>query len=168
LKLIVATRNKDPKKIVEALNSLLGAEGLGIRIPHLEGEKIFESTKRKLDVPIGDAGDSHRLNKVNFSQPRVRTRSTITSSKILEGKGKEPDANSSPHISIVCESDFDTSKWHIARLSHKLNVKCYAQQQRTNIKCCAKIARRKKGIPAPTYRGRKIDYGSKREVVVDF
>jgi len=27
--------------------------------PHLEGEEIFGSTKRKLDVPIGNARDSH-------------------------------------------------------------------------------------------------------------
>ncbi len=36
------------------------------------------------------------------------------------------------------------------------------------MKCTAKIARGRKGTPAPTYRGRKEDYGSKREVVADF
>jgi len=79
LKLRAAKQSGDPKKMVEALNTLPGAEGVGSRIPHLEGEEIFGSTKRKLDVPIGDARDSHRLDKVNFSQPRVRTRSTTTS-----------------------------------------------------------------------------------------
>jgi hypothetical protein len=168
LKLRAATRSRDPKKIAEALNTLPGAEGFGNRVPHLEGEEIFGSTKRKLDVPIGDAGDSHRPDKVNFSQPRVRTRSTTTSSEILEGKGKQIDANSSPHVTVACESDCDTSKWHIARISHKSNAKCHAQQQGSNIKCTAKIARGKKGTPAPTYQGRKVDYGSKREVVADF
>ncbi len=72
------------------MNTLLGVEGVGTRIPHLEGEEIFGSTKRKLDVPIGDAGDSHRPDKVNFSQPRVRTRSTTTSIESSEDKGKQP------------------------------------------------------------------------------
>ena len=76
LRLRTARRSGDPKKIAEALNTLLGAEGVGTRIPHLEGEETFGSTKRKLDVPIGDAGDSHRLEKINFSQPRVRMRTT--------------------------------------------------------------------------------------------
>jgi hypothetical protein len=168
LKLRAATRSKDPKKIAEALNTLPGAEGLGSRIPHLEGEEIFGSTKRKLDVPIGDAGDSHRPDKVNFSQPRVRTRSTMLLSNSLDGKGKELQGNSSLHVTVACESDCDTSKWHIARISHKSNSKCHAQQRGSNMKCTARIARGKNGTPAPTYRGRKIEYGSKREVVVDF
>ena len=31
-----------------------------------------------------------------------------------------------------------------------------------------KIAKGKKGTAAPTYRGRKQEYGTKREVIVDF
>jgi len=71
LKLRAAQCSKEPKKIAEALNTLPGFESVGSRIPHLEGEEIFGSTKRKLDVPIGDGGDSHRPDKVKFSQPRV-------------------------------------------------------------------------------------------------
>jgi len=41
------------------LNILLGAKGVGIGVLHFEGEEIFRSTKRKLDVPISDVGDSH-------------------------------------------------------------------------------------------------------------
>ena len=76
LRLRAARRIRDPKKIAEALNTLPRVEGVGTRIPHLEGEETFGSTKRKLDMPIGDAGDSHRPDKINFSQPCVRTRST--------------------------------------------------------------------------------------------
>jgi hypothetical protein len=36
------------------------------------------------------------------------------------------------------------------------------------MKCTAKIARGQNGTPAPIYRGRKEDYGNKREVVADF
>ena len=168
LRLRAARRSGDPKKIAEALNTLPGAEGVGTRVPHLEGEEIFGSTKRKLDVPIGDAGDSHRPDKINFSQPRVRTRSNTSASQSSGDKGKEPQANASGHVTVAFESDCDTSKWHIARISHKSNARCQAQQQRSNIKCTSKIAKGKKGTPAPTYRGRKEEYGSKREVVVDF
>jgi len=76
--------------MAKALNTLFGAEGVGSRIPHLEGEEIFGSTKRKLDVPIGNCGDSHRPDKVNFSQPRVQTRSTATYVESWRGKINNP------------------------------------------------------------------------------
>ena len=168
LRLCAARRSGDPKKIAEALNTLPEAEGVGTRVPHLEGEETFGSTKRKLDVPIGDAGDSHRPDKINFSQPRVRTRSTRTVSRPSGDEGEEARTIPSRHVTVAFESDCDTSKWHIARISHKSNAKCQAQQQRSNIKCTSKIAKEKKGTPAPTYRGRKEEYGSKREVLADF
>ena len=68
LKLRAVRRSRCPKKIAEALNSLSEAQSMGSHVPHLEGEEIFGSTKRRLDVPIGDAGDLHRPDKVNFSQ----------------------------------------------------------------------------------------------------
>ena len=141
---------------------------MGTRIPHLEGEETFGSTKRKLDVFIGDAGDSHRPDKINFSQPRMRTRSTRTVSQPFGDEGEEARPNPSRHVTVAFESDCDTSKWNIARISHKSNARCQAQQQRSNIKCTSKIAKGKKGTPAPTYRSRKEEYGSKREVLVDF
>ena len=67
-----------------------------------------------------------------------------------------------------CDNDCDTSKWHIARISHKSNAKCSAQQRTLNMKCMSKIAKGQKGTAAPTYRGRKQEYGTKREVIVDF
>ena len=36
------------------------------------------------------------------------------------------------------------------------------------LKCISKIAKGKKGTLAPTYRGRKQEYGTKREIIVDF
>jgi len=60
---------------------------------HLEGEEIFGSIKRKLDIPIGDARDSYRLNKVNFFQPRVQTRSMKASEELLEVNGKWSEVN---------------------------------------------------------------------------
>ena len=77
-------------------------------------------------------------------------------------------ANPSRHVKVAFESDCNTSKWHIARISHKSNTRCQAQQHGSNIKCTSKIAKGKKGTRAPTYYGWKEEYGSKREVVADF
>ena len=168
MRLQAARRSGDPKKITEAPNSLPRAEGVRTRIPHLEGEETFRSTKRKLDVPIGDARDSHRPDKINFFQPQVRTRSTPSVPESSGDKGDEAQANPSQHVMVAFERDCDTSKWHIARISHKSNARCQTQQHGSNIKCTSKIAKGKKGTPAPTYRGRKEEYGSKREVVANF
>jgi hypothetical protein len=50
LKLRAAKRSGDPKKIEEVLSQLLGVEVATTRIPYLEGEEIFGSTKPKLDL----------------------------------------------------------------------------------------------------------------------
>ena len=128
LRLRAARRSGDPKKIAQALNTLPGAEGVGTRIPHLEGEETFGSTKRKLDMPIGDAGDSHRPDKINFSQPRMRTRSTPSVSRSSGDKGEQAQPNRSRHVTVAFESDCDTLEWHIARISHKSNARCQVQQ----------------------------------------
>ena len=156
------------RRSVSALNSLPEAHGVGSRVPHLEGEEIFGSTKRRLDVPIGDARDLHRPDKVNFSQPRVRTRSTKVVEDSLEGNGPRTEDNLLQYVIRAFESDCDTSKWHIARISHKSNARCSAQQRTSNMKCMLMIAKGKKETAAPTYRGRKKEYGTKREVIVDF
>jgi hypothetical protein len=49
------------------MSQLLPKEEVTTQISHLEGKEIFGSTKRKLDLPPSDDGDSHRPNKVNFS-----------------------------------------------------------------------------------------------------
>jgi len=66
LKLRVVRESRCPKKNVEALNTLSRIEGVGTKAPHLKGEEIFGSTKRKLDIPIGDVGDSHRPKQSQF------------------------------------------------------------------------------------------------------
>ncbi len=128
LKLRGARRSGDPKKIAEALNVLPGAADVGTRVPHLEGEEIFGSSKRKLDLPIGSDGDSHRPDKVNFFQPRVMTRSTHTHVEASDSFDKLRNSENVLHVTTALESDCDTLQWHIARLSHKSSCKCHAQQ----------------------------------------
>jgi hypothetical protein len=66
LKLRATRRSGDPMKIEETLSQFPRVEVATTRIPHLECKEIFGSTKRKLNLPLGDDGDSHRPNKVNF------------------------------------------------------------------------------------------------------
>jgi hypothetical protein len=55
---------------------LLGAELFYTHAPHMVGEEVFGSQKRKADVPLGFEGESYRPDKVNFSRPRIATRSS--------------------------------------------------------------------------------------------
>ena len=48
--------------------------GVNTRVPHLERETIFGSTKRKLNLPLGGDGNSHRHDRVNFVVPRFDKR----------------------------------------------------------------------------------------------
>jgi hypothetical protein len=115
LKLRAARRSGDPKKIDEALNQLPGVEVATTQIPHLEGKEILGSTKRKLDLPPGDDGDSHRPDKVNFSQPRVQTRSKTAHTEFVGASVAGADKDELPHVTTALESDCDMSQWHIAR-----------------------------------------------------
>jgi hypothetical protein len=165
LKLRAARGSGDPKKIEEALSQLPGVEVATTRIPHLEGEEIFGSTKRKLDLPPGDDGDSHRPDKVNFSQPRVQTRSRTAHIEVAGASVAGADEDELPHVTTTLESDCNMSQWHIARILHRSSCKCHAQQAATNVKCTARIAKGSKGTPAPAYRGRRTEYGGNKKIV---
>jgi hypothetical protein len=71
-----AERTGDPKVLNVAMAKLPGAELFCTRAPHMAGEEVFGSQKRKADVPLGFEGESHRPDKVNFSRPRIATRSS--------------------------------------------------------------------------------------------
>jgi hypothetical protein len=47
-----------------------------IKIFHLEGQKVFGSTKRRVDIALGSQGDSHRHDHVNFSRLKVNAMSS--------------------------------------------------------------------------------------------
>ena len=168
LRLMVARRSGDPKKIEEALSQLPGAKVATTQISHLEGKEIFGNTKRKLDLLLGDDGDSHRPDKVNFSQPRVQTKSRTAYTDFAAASVAGADKDKLPHVTTVLEFDYDMSQWHIARISHRSSCKCHVQQAATNVKCTARIAKGSKGTPAPTYRGRRTEYNGNREIVTDF
>jgi hypothetical protein len=167
LKLRAAKHSGNPKKIEEALSQLPGVEVATTQIPHLEGEEIFGSMKRKLDLPPGDDGDSHRLDKVNFLHPQVQTMSRTAHTEVAGASVAGADKDELLHATTALKSNCDMSQWHIARISHKSSCKCHAQQVATNVKCSARIAKGSKGTPTPTYRRRKTQYGGTKVIVTD-
>ena len=59
LQLCLAARTRNSRRMVKLLDHVVVEAGLNRRVPHLEGETIFGSAKRKLDLPLGDDNDSH-------------------------------------------------------------------------------------------------------------
>jgi hypothetical protein len=55
----IVEQTGDPKGLYVAIAKLHGAEFFCIREPHLAGEEVFSSQKRKDDVPLGFEGESH-------------------------------------------------------------------------------------------------------------
>ena len=121
-----------------------------------------------MDLLLSDDGDSHRLDKVSFSQPRVQTRSKTAHTEFEVVYVAGVDKDELPHVTATLESDCDMSQWHIARIFHRSSCKCHAQKKATNVKCTAWFAKGSKGTPAPTYRGRRTQYGGSKVIVTEF
>ena len=71
LQLRLAAWNGNSRRVVKLMEEVTIVAGVNTRIPHLEGDTIFGSTKRKLNLPLGDDSDSHRHNRVNSSVPKL-------------------------------------------------------------------------------------------------
>ena len=169
LRLRRAQKSGIPKRLADATEHFHDAPQLLSREPHREGEELFGSTKRKLNQPIGSEYDSHRPDKVNFSQPRLSTRNTRArkepdpepeDSPPSRVQAAPPSPVSSPdenrsrhHVTAVEETDVDESMWHLVRLPKGSAKACFAQQARTNKKCTARLIRGKKATIVPCYWG---------------
>ena len=151
-------RSGNPKALHAAMAKLPGASDFCTREPHLEGEEVFGSLKRKLDLPPGCDEDSHRPDKINFSRPRVQTRQGSSSHLEDASPGVEVHAETDEdqhaareevetvvvapprvHVTAVQETACDETDWHIARLPKASAKACFAQQAITKKKCTAKI-----------------------------
>jgi hypothetical protein len=71
-----ALRSGNPKALNVVMAKMPGVEEFCTRESHFEGEEVFGSQKRKADLPLGSKHESHKPDRVNFSRPRVRMRST--------------------------------------------------------------------------------------------
>jgi hypothetical protein len=149
---------------------LPGADQFYTLKPHLVGEKAFGSQKRKADVPLGFEGLSHWLNKVNFSHPRIVTRSaranhtSYSLSYVVEElssylqEDQAPNNLSTmanvgrpPHVTAIQETTCKETEWHIARLPKTLSKACFAQQAITKKKCTSKIVQGNRSTATSTY-----------------
>ena len=187
----VAHRTGNPKVLAEAISNIRGVQDFVSREPHLEGEEVFGSQKRKADMPLGCEHDSHRPDKVNFSRPRVRIRSsmaptTSTAPIAIEDdmsfrahadvmetmpseESQELPQNSHPmHVTGIQETDCDDQAWHISRLPKSSAKACFAQQAVTKKKCTARIVRNNVATAAPTYTGLMVNYKKNHNDVMQF
>ena len=146
----------NPKVVADAISNIQVVQDFVTREPHLEGEEVFGSQKRKADMPLGCEQDSHRPNKVNFSRPHVRTRSVVAGTSttatapsdedisfradvdvmeiVPSGEHLERPQNRHPlHVTGIEESDCDEREWHISRLpkssANKLSRRRNAQPE---------------------------------------
>jgi hypothetical protein len=157
LKLRSATRFGDPKQIAQAVSDLSSDAGLNSRISHLEGESIFGSAKRKLDLPPGDDSDSHRHDRVNFTLPKLGRNMT---------PGQSRHRRSGPDISLVSPTTVafaasglpvfeldcaNPTTWRIQRI-HSSSA-CLCKGQLPGKRCNAKIAKYRQPTTAPTFTG---------------
>jgi hypothetical protein len=182
-----ARNTGDPRVLKEAMLDMPGADEFCIRDPHLEGEEVFGSTKRKPDLPLGDDGESHRPDTVNYSRPRGLKRAALERVASLpviaeEEESEAPEVIASPvipssppvleggiqHITAVQESTVNERLWHIARLSKTSAKLCWAMRAVTKKKCDAKIVRNSTNTPAPTYTGEWLNVRLGREISEQF
>jgi hypothetical protein len=182
-----AERTGDPKVLNVAMAKLLGAELFCTCAPHMAGEEVFGSQKRKADVPLGFEGESHRSEKVNFSYPRIATRSSranhasrslldvveelspeLQEDQAPNNLGTAVDVGRPGHVIAVHETACKETEWHIARLPKTSAKACFAQQAITKKKCEAKIVQGNKPTAAPTYTGIMQNAHKKRPEVIEF
>jgi hypothetical protein len=156
LRLRSATRSSDPRKIARAVGELSADAGLNSRVPHLKGEFIFGSAKRKLDLPPRDDSDSHRHDRVNFTLPKIGRKMTLGQSR----RRRVLDESTSDAQVIVAftrgllpvrESEWDPMSWQIERVSPISTAKYKGHHN--GKRCGAKIAKYRRAIPCPTFKG---------------
>ena len=142
-------------------------------------------------MPLDCEQDSHRPDKVNFSCPHVRTRSSVASSSTLAGGAIEDgisfptgmdDMETMPseehqdrprnhhpmHVTRTQETDCNEREWHISRLPKSSTKACFAQQVVTKKKCTAGIVRNNVATATPTYTGLMVNYKKNRNDVMQF
>ena len=170
LKLRTASRSGNSKKVAQILVQLSTETKMNSRIPHLEGESIFGTAKRKLDLPPGDESDSHRHDRVNFTLPKLGRGMSPSQSRSL--RSPSPIAGMPPsHVAssidkqppsqvpltilglpIVESSCINPMGWRIERISGSATDLCKGYTV-DGKRCNARMAKYKKATPAPTFTG---------------
>ena len=76
MRLWLASQSANPLRVVKVVDDISSDAGLNTRVLHLEGEKVFGSTKHKLDLPQGDESDSHRHRRVTYNVSKLSKRAS--------------------------------------------------------------------------------------------
>jgi hypothetical protein len=181
-----AARTGNSKQLHEAFLKMPGANEWCTRTPHLEGEEVFVSLKRKPDTAFGSELESHRPDKISISRPRVQTRSSRNSNnspppvvvpdsptatdeeELILPTHKPTQQLDRYHVTAVEETTCNPSEWHIARLQKTSAKACFAQQANTKKKCIARIVQDGKSTAAPTYTGLMDNYKKNRKESMQF
>ena len=98
----------------------------------MAGEEVFGSQKRKANVPLGFEGESHRPDKVNFSRPRIQTRSSrakhascnlpdvveelsldLQEDQVHNNQGTTTDVGRAGHVTSVHETACKETEWSL-------------------------------------------------------
>jgi hypothetical protein len=106
------------------------------REPHLVGEEVFNSHKRKVNVPLGYEAVLYQPDKVNFSHPRMATRfaraihASCNLADVVEDLSLNLQEDHVPnnlrttvevcrpsHVIAIQETTCDELQYHIERLS---------------------------------------------------
>ncbi len=150
LKLRRTSQYGDSFQMANTITKYTNRSSFTIKILHLEGQKVFGSTKWRANITPGLKGDSHMHDRVNFSRLRVNT----TPSGFV---GSNVDANKSNGIVRdeafvltfqglkVQECVRGDGVWRIERCPPSSNIH-YFTIQRDSMKHCDTIVITKKNI----------------------
>jgi hypothetical protein len=176
-----ALQSGNPKALNVATMKMHETEEFCTQEQHFEGEEVFGSQKHKADISLDSEHESHRPNRINFSHPRVRTRSTVVAgaSCSLGDIPEEPsiDLQDHPipiinikttHVTAIHETAYKETEWHIARLPKTSTKACFAQQAITKKNCKAKIVQGNTAAAASTYTGIMKHHQKKTDKVMEF
>lgn len=111
-------------------------------------------TKRKLNLSLSFEYDSHCSDKVNYSIPCPKIRSTMACIDELF----KHDGNMVSHTTNVMELECPESQCHISKLPYPSRKECWALQSNIGHPCKAKVGKNKHDTPAPIYIGLKKDF----------
>ena len=167
-------RTGNPKVLADAISNIWGVQDFVTREPHLEGEEVFGSQKWKADMPLGCEHDSHRPNKVNFSRPRVHTRSAVASTStpaaaaIQEGIPFPPATDDMETMPSQEHDKYPRNHHPMHADLYLSSLACFVQQAVTKKKCTTRIVRNNVSTAAPTYTGLMVNYKKNRNDVMQF
>ena len=122
-------------KVAHIVGEISVDADLNSRITHMEGEIIFGSAKRKLDLPPSDDDDPHRYDRVIFSIPKLGKHSTPGTTRCLKRSPKTTEFGLDivlPVVAVVTRNNLhfrespctNPLEWRIEHISPQCKDQC--------------------------------------------